>query len=198
MDNVWPFPDPRVRGVREHYARARLFLREALASSDPADRFRRLVAAVYPARAAVEVMLDAAKWQHLNAYRNADGNQSRKDLEAVIAPKLPRYFLLEKVRIHDFHRFGVLPQAGLFLHGPVKLTASRGDAGIAVPLTPGEGRTVIETGNSRVQEQRPLQMMGDQVFDEDANAYFGLDKVLADYLDALPAVIEEFERLISA
>jgi hypothetical protein len=196
MNNAWPFPDPRTQGVREQYTRAVIFLREALASSDPEYRFRRLVAAIYPARAAVEIMLEAAKGQHLRAYSNTDGNQSRKNLEAVIAPRLPRYYLLEKVRIHDFHRFGVLPQPGHFLWGPIKLTASRGDAGIAIPLTPGGGRDIIETGNSRVQEQRPLQILDEQVFDEEAGAYVGLDQLLLDYLRALPEVIEDFEKLL--
>jgi hypothetical protein len=195
--SAWPFPNPRVQVVREQYARARLFLDEAQASGDRTDRFRRLIAAVYPARAAVEIMLEAAQGQHLNAYLNADHKQSRNDLEAVIVPKLPRYFLLEKVRIHDFHRFGVLPQPGLLFQGPVKLMANAGTAGIEIPLSPGEGRTLFETGNSRVREQRRLQMLGEQVFDEAANSYMDLEQLLSDYLDALPPVIEHFEQLVT-
>jgi hypothetical protein len=54
---AYPFPDPRVAGVREQHARARLFLVEAYHSNDPTDRFRRLIAATYFARAVVEIML---------------------------------------------------------------------------------------------------------------------------------------------
>jgi hypothetical protein len=186
-----PLRDPRLIGVREQFERAKFFLWEAVASSDdPQYRFRRLMASVYFARSVVEIILEASVKRKVK--------KNRTELEADLVAKLPRYALIEKIRIHDFHRFGIVPHNGLVLAGPIKLTARSGDAGFMVPLTSDEGRMKIETGKSHVEEQRPLQMWGEQIFDEESNSYLSLDQILDDYLKAVPSVIEDFEAMLSA
>ena len=89
-------------------------------------RFRHLVAAVYFARATVELTLEAARKQEIT--------KSPKDLEKFLVAQPPRYHLVVKIRIRDFHRFGVLQRPGLFVGGPIKLRLSgkRGFASIAL------------------------------------------------------------------
>jgi len=95
----------------------------------PASRFRNLIAAIYPARAIVELMLEALDKKELTSFQNKDAGKNRGEFENLIAPKLPQYYLIEKIRIHDFHRFGCLPpQPGervLFYGGPIKLTRAK-------------------------------------------------------------------------
>lgn len=177
---------PRLEGIKEQFERAKLFFNEAVRSSDKLDRFRRLVAAIYFARAVVELMLDAA---------DADKQEvkiKRDVLEEILIKKLPRYMLLEKLRIHDFHRFGLLERNGIFIGGPLKLKARRGMVQLQ-EMT--HGPIVTTTGNSRIEEQRVLRMKGDAVFDDEKGAYVSLQKVLSEYLAAVPEVIEEFRKL---
>ena len=54
-------PSHRVSGVKEQLARARLLLSEAHSVRDYDDAFPMLIAAVYPARGALEIMREAAK-----------------------------------------------------------------------------------------------------------------------------------------
>lgn len=182
-DNMFRM-SPRLEGIEEQFERAKLFFNEAIQSTDKLDKFRRFVAAVYFSGAIAELMLDAAKNKEVEVSKNA--------LKKILIAKLPRCMLVIKLRIHDFHRFGLLERPGMFMGGPVKLTASKGM--IQVQYT-AQGPVVTKTGNSKFEGQRPLLMCGDKVFDEEKGAYVSLQKVLSDYLGAVPEVIEEFRKL---
>ena len=175
--------NPRLDGIEEHHQRARMFLDEARASSDKKDRFRRLMASIYFARAIVELMLEAATRGQLRLKRD--------EVERELERKLRHYHLVEKIRIHDFHRFGVIERDGVFLGGPMKLRPRKGTA--AIRLTP-HGRVLSVTGDSRIDEQRPLEMAGDQVFDGTSRRYLPLDQVLDEYLQEVPAAIRRFRE----
>lgn len=196
MDESSPFPSPRIRGVREQHYRAQWFVQNALASQDMTVRFRLLIIAVYPARAIVELMLEAAERQELKRFRNNDAKQSRRDFEETLVQALLHYHLIEKIRIHDFHRFGCIPPdpkyRQMFYGGPIRLTASRGAAVLAVPP---EGPKVTLTGDSRVKEQRPLCADDGRFFDDGSGEYLALETILVEYLNTVPAVITEFEQL---
>jgi hypothetical protein len=163
---------------------------------NPTARFTNLIAAVYPTRATVELMLGAAEKQELKSFQNKDAQKSRKDLEKVLATKLPHYYLLEKIRIHDFHRFGcILPNRGdfhEFVGGPIELKPSKGIAALVV--TP-KGPKHILTGNSKIEEQRPLCMRDGNFFEEETEKMLSLDEILDDFLGAVPSVIKYFESL---
>jgi hypothetical protein len=175
---------PRVEGIREQFERSKLFLKEASASTDRLARFRRLVASIYFARAVVELMLEAADKQEVK--------KGRKELEKMLKSTLPRYLLIEKLRIHDFHRFGLLERPGFFLGGTIKLIANQG--GASLRITPW-GPKITLTGSSRVKRMRPLTMNGDKALDEDKNEYIPIERILSEYLDAVPKAIDEFLKL---
>jgi hypothetical protein len=93
-------PGPRLAGVREHLERVNMFLGVALAQTNPAVRFRLSIAAVYSCRAISELMLTAAEKQEVKTFCGSDDKANRDALEQF-------YYLIERIRIHDFHRFGL-------------------------------------------------------------------------------------------
>lgn len=153
------------------------------------------MAAIYSARAIVELILESAEKQEMSVYRNPDPKLSRKNCEDEISLKLPLYFLIEKIRIHDFHRFGCLPpdpqQRQLSISGPMKLLARKGSAAIELSES---GPQYIVTGQSQIKVQRPLCQDDDKFLDEDSKEFLGLDTILKAYLDQMPQVIEYFEN----
>ena len=188
------FMSPRMQGIYEHYRRARHFVQLAHRCKNPVSKFTNLITAVYPARAIVELMLEAAEKQELVAFKNKDNKLNRNELEEIISLKSPYYYLLEKIRIHDFHRFGCLPpsleyETG-FIGGPIKLKAKKGIA--AMVVTP-EGPKQTVTGNSSIKEQRTLYTNNGLYYDEDNKKYVSLEEILVDYLDEVPKVITEFK-----
>lgn len=183
----WPFPAPRVAGVQEHYERVKFFHALAGKCSDPAGRFRLLLAGVYSARAVVELILEAAEKGELN--------RTREDLKSHLGEHVPWYELIEKIRIHDFHRFGLVPPDPRFrvmmLGGPVTLRAQKG---AAIYRLPASGPEKLTTGSSNIQEQRPLLNNDGQLFDDATRQYVPLDRILQDFIAGAVGAIREFER----
>jgi hypothetical protein len=178
-------------GVKEHCARAAEFLTDAVEVKDPVRRFRRLLAAVYSARAAVELVLEAAD--------KRDIAPTREQLKAQWAAKLIWYDLIERIRIHDFHRFGLTPPdprvKAVSLGGPITLRARKGGVQYQVTST---GPTSSSTGDGRVEEQRPLVRRDEEFYDYDSGSWVTLDKALREHLEAIPALIKEFQALLEA
>jgi hypothetical protein len=195
----FPRGGPRLCGVQEHSARSKWFLQLAQDSHDAAAKYRFALAGIYSARAVIEIMLEAAERQELKAYQNADPKQSRKDLEASLVPDLPLYYLIENIRIHDFHRFGCVPPnprlREVFFGGPVKLVARQGVAGVAVPTS---GPRAFVSGQSQVKEQRPLCQDDGRFFDDTSGQYLHLHEILDRFLAGMSAVVSRFESLATA
>ena len=184
MDNSQSRPDVRIAGILEQYERAQLFLRQALTMPDSPDRFRHLIASAYFARAIVQLMLDARKEGELKV--------GQKDLEQMLETNLPGCSLIRRIRIHDFHRFGLPEQEGMFLSGPIRLTAENGCA--VISLT----RNGIEetcTGASRIEPKDSPVIAGDKVRDDETETWVPLADLLRDYLAAVPGAIRAFEHL---
>jgi hypothetical protein len=157
-----------------------------------------LILAVYPARAITEIMLEAAKIGEVKGLQDPDPKKNRDAFEQQYLVGLPHYYLIEKIRIHDFHRFGLAPAVeGICLRGPIKLTASIGEATIMVPITGPGGKETTKTGRSKIEEQRPLLQRGDAFWDEKSNTYLRLDQILMPYLVAVQAMITQFQSLVS-
>ena len=165
------FISPRMQGIYEQYRRARHFLQLAHRCKNPASKFTNLIAAVYPARAIAELMIEAAKKQELPSLKN------REEMEKVIIPNLPYYKLIYRIRIHDFHRFGCLPPSQksktFFIGGPITLK--------------------VQKGRSSIKGDRQLFTKNGIYFGTDNKKLVPLDKILDDFLSAVPEVITEFE-----
>ncbi len=177
-----------MEGVVEQFERAKLFLAEARNSRDKVDRFRRLVVSIYFARAVVELMLEAADKQEVK--------KDRAELEAFLTKTLPYYLLLEKLRIHDFHRFGLLDRPGTTtIQGPMKLKTGSKKGGFAAISIAVQGIEKTTSEGAQVVEQRALNLRGDHVFDEGEGQYVSIEHVLSHYLDAVPDAIRELRTL---
>jgi hypothetical protein len=181
----------RLAGVREHLERVRSFLDRAHAEMDPAVRFRLLLAAIYSCRATSELMLEAAEKQEISTFRTADNRSNRAALEAHIAPRIPFYYLIERIRIHDFHRFGIRPpepnHRGLMFGGRAKVL---GNAALTITS---QGPVATTIGEGRVELQRPLLVDDGQFFDDVEKRFVALDEILATFLEKVPHVVRELE-----
>lgn len=188
-DDKWPFPDPRVAGVREHHERMKLLFGLAKATEDSVTKFRLMVASIYSARAIVELHYEAVDKDQLATTREA--------LKTTLKSKLPWFDLIERIRIHDFHRFGVIPPDPrlkvLFQGGPIKLRAQKGAAIYSIPA---DGPKITVTGDSKIDEQRPLLCKDGAFFDDDKRQFVTLEQIFSDFLAAVPTVIDEFEKEI--
>jgi len=164
-----------------------MFLDLARRTSEPATRFRFLMAGVYSARAIVELMLDAAEEGLLCV--------NRDQLKDVLARELPWYNLIEKIRIHDFHRFGLTApdpkMKGVFYGGRLKIVARKGKAIYTVGL---RGPQKEVTGASEINEQRPLLRSNGTFFDDESRRYVSLEEILTDFAEAVPSVVAQFEK----
>lgn len=191
------FVDPRIHGIREHHARAVWFLQGAETVPNEAGRFRLLMAALYSCRACIEIILEAAEKEYLAGFKQSDPRARRTEFEKTLISRLPRYYLLEKIRIHDFHRFGLVPPdprvKSFFGGGPIKLSASKGIAAIQEGQ---DGPQECTTGNSFIKEQRALRIQDGRFFDDEKREYVPLGTIVIDFANALPAVLIDFEKMM--
>lgn len=93
----------------------------------------------------------------LEAADKGELSRTREELKLHLREQIPWYDLIERIRIHDSHRFGLMPPGPRFtfvmVAQPVKLRAQDGDAIYRVPAS---GLEKLTTGTSDIQEQRPL------------------------------------------
>ena len=188
-NDIWPFADPRLSGIKEHHSRIRAFFEIARNTEDPATVFRLHIACIYFARGIIELLFEAADRQQISS--------SREELKTSLPDKLRWYDLIERIRIHDFHRFGIIPpkptQKTMFLGGPVKVKAKRGAASYSILPT---GPKIETTGDSKVDEQRPLICGNGSFFDDTTGRSVTLVQILEDFLIDIPDVIKEYEKEI--
>ncbi|MDI1286002.1 MAG: hypothetical protein PSV46_16570 [Reyranella sp.] len=189
-----PFaPNSRVAGAKEHCIRARLFLRLANQQQGESDAYRLRIAAISACRAIVEIMLEAAETQEVAGHKSGNPKADRDSYEITLAG-LPHYKLIEHIRIHDFHRFGLIPTdkafQAVFVGGPIKMTAQRG--GVSIVL--GErGLEVTTSGNSRVHMQRILIEDDGKFLDEQLGRHYPPEAIVDEFLKEVCSKIEEFE-----
>ena len=140
-------------------------------------------------------MLEAAEKQEVKRISDPGQEISRATIEEQICRKLPFYDLIERVRIHDFHRFGILPPdpgvRQVMIGGPIKLTAKKGAAAV---FPTARGLVTRTTGASEVKQQRPLVTQDGAFFDEQSSKYVDLEKLLEAFLREAPDIISEFEQ----
>lgn len=170
--------DLRTLGMKEQYVRARHFVAIAKRCKNDISRFRNLIAAVYPACAIAELMFECAD--------KDVAPESRDQINARLEKNIPYFLLVEKIRIHDFHRFGcLLPSRNyqvLTVGGAIKLKASKGHVHVQVTR---QGLKIVTSGNSKAESQRPLLAHDGKFFDEVTGQYVALEEALRGYLDAI-------------
>ena len=193
-----PNENIRLRGAREHFERAHFFLSLAETQPSPTASYRLSLAGIYSCRAATEIMLEAATMGEIKRLQSADPKVNRDAFEAEISRYIAFYPLIERIRIHDFHRFGLVPPSPdrreTTLRGPFKLRAQGGVA--ALTLT-SDGPQILETGASRVEGRRPLITDDDRFFDDASSKWVSLDEVLRATVQGANEIIGFFERSLS-
>ena len=181
----------RLAGVREHLERVRMFLGIALVQVHQPTRFRFLLTAVYSCRAITELMLEAAEKQEITTFRAADDKSNRAALEAHISPEIPFYDLIERIRIHDFHRFGIRPPDPNYrevsFQGPMRVL---GGAGF---ILTSQEPVVTPPGVGRVEFQRPLLINDGLFFDDEEKRFVSLEEIVTAFIKKIPVLIAELE-----
>ena len=186
-----PLGNIRLAGINEHFERVKFFMENAATCKDPITQFRFQMAAIYSCRAIIELMLEAADKQEVK--------MSRNDLEVLIAPQTPYYYLIERIRIHDFHRFGLLLPHPKYkvtkILGPLKLKSQKG--GINVQLVDTGLETTL-SGKSKVEFQRPLIIEDAKIFDDESKKYVSLEEILDKFTSEMPKVLDQFKALLTS
>lgn len=178
--------------MHEHLSRATFLLEVSRAATSAIARHRLQLAAIYSCRAIVELMFEAAKEQEVRSPCDPSVYWDWRDLEDHIAAKLPFFSLVEKIRIHDFHRFGVLPPdpgtQQVFLGGPIKLVAQAGTVAVALSES---GPVHTTGGKSMIKPQRPLLDHDGKFFDDPTSRYVTLDEVIESFTASAHEVLAD-------
>lgn len=152
--------NPTLRGIVEHLERARLFATGADAATSLQDAFRYWIAATYSVRAILQLLRDAAKRGelHVDAQR----------LDRFLEERFPRYRLVRRLRIDDFHRFGLLGPGHMRLEhtmrlpaygqGNIELTVNDAAPGLRISLSDGsrDFRFFLISGMLVQDEKEPV------------------------------------------
>lgn len=173
---------PPLEGVREHVARVKMLVNIAANTSEEDTVFRLQMAAICSCQASIEIMLESAERGYIVLRVDSQPKLNRANLEFEIVPKVPFYDLIQVLRIHDFHRFGISPaqDGAVFIGGPIKMIARGGIAAMA--LTP-LGMEAAKTGTSSISRQRPLARNGNTFFDEISGRWVKLQEITRAFLE---------------
>lgn len=194
---LFSFRYPRLQGIKEHYLRANKYMKLAKRCKNIESRYRNLITAIYPARAIVEIMLESVENEDIESFKSGAPKKDRADFENKISAMLPYYYLVEKLRIHDFHRFGIIPPnprlRQVSFGGKIKLVAQSGGANIQVKPN-GLEKTI--TGKSSIIDQRGLLNINGLLQDEETGKMVSLEHILNCYIKAVPSVIKFYESML--
>jgi hypothetical protein len=186
---------PKHPGVIEHFQRAVLFYNTAKGAPEIKSQFRVLMAAVYSCRAIYELIFEHARDPKWSADKVGEMSINRDELKAIFEAKVRHFALVERLRIHDFHRHGIqAPIPGWNVQrgaGPIKLKANKGAAYLTQTAN---GPERIVTGNSKIEEQRSLFEDNGRFFDEKTEEYVELHRIVSDYLTDISDAVEESEK----
>ena len=80
----------------------------------------------------------------------------------------------------------------MVMQGPISMVTSEGTTSFALTA---EGPAFKSTGHSRLIWRRALVLREDAAFDDEAQEFVPLEKIVSDFLQAVPSAIEEFKSL---
>ena len=177
---------PAARGILEHHERATMFATEAACAPGPRTAFRHWMAAVYSLRGAVELMRETASRGELRV--------SRRQLELLIQSLMPRSRLIRRLRIRDFHHYGVLGPKHMMLEFRIHLPPF-GHGGATFYVNPWKPR--LRVGISDHSRNYSFFMTsGLLVQDELEPAPVLLHRLVAEQLQQLPSALTAFIGLL--
>ncbi len=177
---------PSVRGILEHHERAYLFAAEAAAAPGPRASFRHLMAAVYSLRAAVELMRETADRGELRV--------GRPQMERLVDLLMPRARLIRRLRISDFHHYGVMGPGHTMLQFRIRLPAY-GHSGLTFRVDPTNPRLRVRISD-RSRNYSFFMTSGLLVQDELEPAPISLGRLVAEQLRQLPRTVSAFVGLL--
>ena len=177
---------PAVTGILEHHERACLFAAEAAAAPGPRAAFRHWMASVYFLRAAVELMRETAKRGELVVDCRA--------LDQLIGAQMPRSRLIRRLRIRDFHHYGVMGPRHLMLQFQMRLPAY-GQGGATFHVDPSNPRLRLRISD-RSSNYSFFMTSGLLVQDELEPVPISLRRLVAEQLQQLPRTVGAFVALL--
>lgn len=184
-NHLSPPSSHRLSGVTEQLARARRLLQEACAGRDYEDAFPKLIAAVYPARAALEIMREAAGRRELSV--------SLREFDCLVEQRVPRWRLIHAIRVRDFHHGGVRGGGRILVQFRIHLPP-RSEARVSMRANPFDPRPEVRLSDPSGSYK--LLLTSDVVVQDErepqAVPYWVL---LREYLEQLEALVPEFEAL---
>ena len=176
----------RLAGVKEQVVRASLLLEEAHAVTDYDVAFRKLIAAVYPARAALEIMRAAARLGELTV--------SLREFDRRVGERVPRYRLIHAVRIRDFHRYGVQGGGRIMVEFQIRMPPL-GHAELSMYPDPVDPRPEVRLSDPSGSYK--LLLTSDVVVqDERESRAIPYWVLLREYLEQMDGLVGEFESLL--
>ncbi len=178
--------NPRLAGVIEQLRRARLRLEEAHAVRDYDLAFLKLIAAVYPARAALEIMREAARLGELTV--------SLQEFDRRVEELVPRYRLIHAVRIRDFHRYGVQGCGRIMVEFQIRMTPL-GHAEFSMYPDSVDPRPEVRLSDPS-GAYRLLLTSDVVVQDEKESRAIPYWVLLREYLEQMNGLVGEFESLL--
>lgn len=185
-DHLGPPQGHRVSGIREQLGRARVLLQEAHAVPDYDDAFPKLIAAVYPARAALEIMHEAASSGELSI--------SVPEFDRLVEQLVPRWRLIHAVRVRDFHHGGVQGGGRILVQFRIHLPP-HSQAIVSMRADPFDPQPRVRFSDPSGSYQ--LLLTSDVVVQDEAEPhsvpYWAL---LRDYLEQMNRLFPEFQKLL--
>ncbi len=179
-------PNHRLAGVKEQLARAKVLLEEAHAVRDYDVAFPKLIAAVYPARAALEILREAAKLGELSV--------SPREFDRLVDERVPRWRLIHAVRVRDFHHYGVQGGGRIMVEFQVRLPPL-GQVRVSMRANPFDPQPQVRLSDPSGSYK--LLLTSDVVVQDERESraipYWGL---LREYLEQMYGLVREFESLL--
>jgi len=178
--------NPRLAGVKEQLKRTKLLLDEAHAVRDYDVAFPKLIAAIYPARAALEIMREAALLGELTL--------SPREFDRLVDRLVPRYRLIHAIRIRDFHRYGVQGSGRILVEYQLKVP-SYGHVEFSMYPDPVNPRPEVRLSDPS-GSYKFLLTSDVVVQDERESAAVPYWLLLREYLEQMGLLVSEFEKLL--
>lgn len=144
------------------------------------------MAAVYFGRAALELMRETAK----------DGGLKieAEEFDNFLSGSIHRFNLIRKIRIHDFHKYAVLGSGVTILDHKIRIPPhGSAEVSLNVDTTNPNLKVTVSDGSN---DYWFFMTSGELVQDENEARAVPMREVLGEYLDQLPAAMEEFQSLL--